>query len=145
MLWIELTNDVYRCHDYDLLEGLVKDANLTTLNDFSIRRWLDDGLNLALMSSNGDCALFEYLGNNVYSGHYLFGTRGKEALESAKDFLKVMFYGYLTHVIVGFVPIEKKHVHLFSRWLGFKDEGETDTLFGKNRLFTLTRKDFING
>lgn len=135
---------VTNCYDADLIEAMILEAKLPKFDDFSIRTWLDDPNNVTLINENGDCALFEYIPgtHGRYIGHYLFGSRGKEALKTANSFLFIMFAYYNAQCILGMVDKSKRNVSLFTRWLGFSWDGEVDTLGGTCDLFSLNRKDF---
>jgi hypothetical protein len=130
--------------DTAFIQDKIDNSGIECLDDFNLESWLGTDYNLALVSSTGDVALFEFIpeSNGTFIGHYLFETRGKEALVSAQQFLRMMFMLYGADMIVGMVPVEKKNVCLFTKWLGFTDDGVVDTLNGKAKLFTLERKDY---
>lgn len=109
--------------------------------------WLSNPANIALENSDGDLAIFEYglPTRKVYSGHYFFKSRGKQAIASATGFLDELFNSwYNIRILMGMVPIDRQDVKLLTRRLGFKSYG-LETARGKQyELFILTRKEFNN-
>ena len=104
--------------------------------------WLSDDNNIAFVDNKNNVALFEYNYPGVYTGHYFFFSRGKEAIDVATDILKTTFTKYPVEAIRGITPLK----HLGARWmtkkLGFKSYGIVHTPNGPEELFVLTRKEW---
>lgn len=112
------------------------------LHGFYPEEWLADKKNIALVNDKGDVALLECL-NGIYTGHYFFFSRGRDAVEAAKDFLKEAFIVYDIKVIRGLTPVEKKGAWWLTKHLGFKDYGLVDTSFGTCHLSILTKEEWL--
>ena len=95
---------------------------------------------IILISPEDDCALFFKIRDKVYSGHYLFKSKGRAALKSARYLLEKMFEE--AEVIVGETPVSHKAARKLSLALGFKSYGEVWTPIENCELFILTRKDY---
>ena len=70
-------------------------------------------------------ALFGYLGNDRYEGHYLFpqATRPKHVIGRCRDFISTMFTEYGAQAIEGHVPVEQRASRALTRALGFTPLG----------------------
>lgn len=112
------------------------------------KEWLANPTNIALENEYGDIALFEYgLPNKqIYSGHYYFKSRGRQAIQSARDFLDELFNScYNISIVLGLIPIQNRAARWITRQLGFTSYG-LETLHDKEyELFILTKKEFNNG
>lgn len=107
-------------------------------------KWVLDWNNIALTNKNEDLALFELSEDGIYTGHYFFNSRGKEAYEAAQKFLKEIFSKqYDVKVIRGLTPLDKKGALWMNRRLGFIEYGDIDTPDGPCRLVLLTRPEWI--
>ena len=109
--------------------------------------WLSDPANIVLENDLGDLAIFEYglPTRRVYSGHYFFRSRGRQAIQSAKGFLDEIFNScYNINVLMGMVPDERREVKWLTRQLGFKSYGPEEARGNKYELFILTKKEFNN-
>lgn len=107
--------------------------------------WLSDHTNIVLENKHGDLALFEYglPTRRIYSGHYFFKSRGRQAIESAKGFLDELFNScYNISILMGMVPIERKDVKWMTRQLGFTSYGLEEARGKQYELFILTKKEF---
>lgn len=127
----------------------VKDA-IDFLSDGKVipAEWIANPENIALENDLGDIGIFEYAFPNkeIYSCHYYFKSRGRQAINSAKAFLDELFNTcYNIDVLMGLVPIERRDVKLTTRRLGFTSYG-LEEIHGKEyELFILTKKEFNNG
>jgi hypothetical protein len=109
---------------------------------FYPKEWLEDTANIALVDEKGNVALFEHNYPGVYTGHYFFSVRGKEALSLSKEILRIVFTDYNVKAIRGITPLK----HLGARWmtkqLGFKSYGIVHTPNGPEELFVLTKEEW---
>lgn len=110
--------------------------------------WLSNPVNIALENEHGDVALFEYAfpGKTIYSGHYYFKSRGRQAIRSARDFLDELFNScYNISILMGLVPLTNKASRWITRQIGFVSYG-TDEIHGQSyELFIMTKKEFNDG
>ena len=100
--------------------------------------WLSNPENIALVFENGDLALFENERDGSYEGHFMFVSRGKEAIANGKEALRVMFEEHGATLLFGLTPDHLKHAKLASRWIGFKSAGIRKTDHGDCELFVLS-------
>lgn len=105
--------------------------------------WLASKGNIPIELSNGDIALFDDEGDGVYEGHYFFTSRGKEAVASARDILRLMFTQHDARVIFGMVPAGRREVGFITRRIGFKFIGPRHTPEGWCDLFVLPRTRYF--
>jgi hypothetical protein len=57
-----------------------------------------------------DIALFDYEGDGVYQVHFLFQSRGRKAIEHARESFKIMFTEHGANLILGLVPDFRRDV-----------------------------------
>lgn len=110
--------------------------------------WLADPVNIALENDLGDIALFEYglPHHKVYSGHYIFKSRGRKAIEAARLFLDEIFNScYNINIVMGLTPVEYKAARWLTRQIGFTSYGIEELHNKDYELFILTKKEFENG
>lgn len=106
--------------------------------------WLASEGNVPVTFENGDVALFDDEGDGCFEGHFLFKSRGAEAIAHARIALRSMFANGAT-LIFGLVPLGRRDVKLMTRWLGFKSAGQRDTSEGPCELFVLSNVMFYRG
>lgn len=108
-----------------------------------VDEWMNGTENIALRNTKGDVALFEFRQKGVYTGHYFFISRGKEAIATAEDMLSEIFSPrYDVDIIVGMTPLDKKGAIWMSRRIGFTSMGDADIGGRAHRIFVITKKDF---
>ena len=78
--------------------------------DVSGEDWLSTPGNVAIVLPNDDIALFDDNEDEqgVYQGHLLFKSRGREAIESAKECFRRMFCDHGAEVIYGLIPPDRR-------------------------------------
>jgi hypothetical protein len=109
--------------------------------------WVGNQQNIALQNDRGDFAIFEcgLNGRRVYSGHYYFKSRGKEAILAGKEFLDFVFNScYNIGILMGLVPVKRKDARWMTRQLGFTSYGFDEAHGTEYELFILTKKEFNN-
>lgn len=110
--------------------------------------WLADPTNIALENEQGDLALFEYAFKDkpIYSGHYYFKSRGRQAIVSARDFLDELFDPcYNISIVMGLVPLKNKAARWLTRQVGFTSYGTEEIHEKEYEIFILTKKEFQHG
>lgn len=135
---------VARTHNIDIINEATKDYK-HELTGFIPDFWLCIPTNVALTNDNGDVALFNRhleLPNTV-TGHYFFHSRGRQALNAAKEMIREVFTGpYDVTSIMGLTPLEKKGALWMNRQLGFGHDEEVDTTAGPCRFVLLTKQEW---
>lgn len=105
--------------------------------------WLAMAGNVTVSFDNGDVALFEHEGDKSYQVHFLFQSRGKKAIEHAKESFRVMFVEHSAQLIFGLVPDHRRDVKMLSRWIGGKFAGKRNTPEGVCELYVLSNIMFF--
>lgn len=90
-----------------------------------------------------NAALFIAERPGIYTGHYFFTARGKEARDLGRAWLKTFFSEHPVVAICGFTPVENRPARIMARWLGFSSQGAIETPAGWCEFFLFTRTDFI--
>lgn len=106
--------------------------------------WLSNPDNIVLINDLGDIALFEKGVKHIYTGHYYFKSRGRQALNSGKEFLDELFNTcYNISIVTGLTPIELLGARWLTRQLGFSSHGVVTYIDNKHyELFILTKEEF---
>lgn len=107
--------------------------------------WVSQPENIVLENDKGDLALFEYSFpiKKVYSGHYYFKSRGRSAIQVARGFLDELFNScYNIHVLMGFVPNDRKDARWLTKQVGFTSYGVDEINDKQYELFIITKKEF---
>lgn len=85
--------------------------------------WLAQPGNVPITFENGDVALFDHEGDNIYQGHFLFKSRGRKAIEHARAAFARMFTDHGCSMIFGMVPDFRRDAKLVVRLAGGKSAG----------------------
>lgn len=111
--------------------------------------WLSNPDNIVLENEHGDLALFEYAfpgKKQIYSGHYFFKSRGRQAIKAGKDFLDELFNScYNISILMGIVPVDHLAAKWITRQIGFTSYGIEEIREKEYELFILTKKEFNHG
>jgi hypothetical protein len=83
--------------------------------------FLSNPLNVCLLEGNGG-ALFAYRGPGIYEVHVFFEQRGKAVIELSHRMLARM-RGKGARLFWSAVPVESRHVIMFTRLMGWKSHG----------------------
>lgn len=130
-----------RTYDVDkIVEAVSQYAD--KIVDFYPYEWVLDKANIALINDKGDVALFQLLRPEVYYGHYFFFSRGREAVNVAKDFLREAFTEHPVKVIQGLTPLVNLGARWMNRQLGFKSQGVTPTIADTCEIVIMTKQDW---
>lgn len=105
--------------------------------------WLAHAGNVPIVMGD-DVALFDDEGDCVYQVHFLFVSRGRAAVASAKESFRRMFEDYGAELIFGMVPEFRRDVNMLARWVGGKFVGQRNTSDGLCSLFVLSREMWSN-
>lgn len=113
------------------------------IKNFRPKEWLEDLRNIALTNKNEDVALFEYMKEGVVIGHYFFHSRGRKAIEAAKEFLREIFSDeYNVKMIIGLTPLLNKKAKWMNRHLGFKYHGIVKTEVEPCEIVIMIKEDW---
>jgi hypothetical protein len=98
--------------------------------------FLSDRMNVALIEGEGG-ALFVWRGPGIYEVHVFFEQRGKEVLKLSREMLSVMRDEHGAELFWAAVPVESRHVIMFTRLMGWKSKGVQNLpILGWCELFT---------
>lgn len=101
--------------------------------------WVSDPRNIAVYEGD-DLALFDYEGPGFYQGHFLFQSRGKEAVEVTKILCKRMFAETDAVLLMGLVPVKYRKAGVIARMAGFKLMGKQHTEHGQVFVYLMARE-----
>lgn len=101
--------------------------------------WLSQEANVPIVMGH-DIALYDAEGDSVYQVHFLFASRGKAAVASARESFRQMFENYGADLIFGMVPEFRRDVKMLARLAGGKSRGERMTADGPCELFVLSKE-----
>lgn len=101
--------------------------------------WLASKGNIPVTFDNGDIALFDDEGDGTYQVHFLFVSRGREAIAHARESFKILFTQHNANLIFGLVPDFRRDVKMLARWAGGKSRGIRNTPEGLCELFVLSK------
>lgn len=101
--------------------------------------WLARQGNIPVTFDDGDVALFDHEGERTYQVHFLFKSRGRKAIEHAKQAFRIMFTEHDADLIFGLTPVILPHARLFNRWIGGRSAGFRDTSEGRCELYVLSK------
>lgn len=100
--------------------------------------WLASEGNIPITFDNGDVALFDYEGGRDYQAHFLFVSRGREAIDHAREAFHTMFTEHGARLIFGLVPDFNRKMKLVARWAGAKSAGMRSTAEGPCELYVVS-------
>lgn len=101
--------------------------------------WLAHEGNVPIVMG-ADVALFDDEGDSIYQVHFLFASRGRAAVASARESFRQMFENYGASLIFGLVPDFRRDVKLLARWAGGKSIRMRETAEGLCELFVLSKE-----
>lgn len=95
-----------------------------------------------IMLRDGDSTgIFAYEYPGLYTGHYFFRVKGREAIKLAERMLDEMFSNYGAKTIRGMTKTDNRPALWITRQLGFKSYGRVETKNGEHELFILNEED----
>lgn len=97
--------------------------------------WLNVEGNVPIVMGD-DIALFDNEGGCTYQVHFLFVSRGRSAIQAAKESFRRMFEDYGADLIFGLVPNFRDDVKMLARWAGGKCVGKR----GECELYVLSKE-----
>lgn len=134
---------IKRSFDLDLL---LRATNLPEIhsNQEDFRTWFDMPKNLMFTEGeNVGLATYEYPG--VYTVHWYYKVRGREAIELGKRMLKNLFDNYGAETVRGVVRTDLKASRWAARQVGYKSVGIFKFPDGsENEIFILTKQELLD-
>lgn len=124
---------------------MIRRAAMTDVAD--VNRWIerDNGepadltevmsnpLNVVLLAGEGG-AIFMWRGPGIYEVHVFFEQRGREVLDISRSMLALMrLHG--AKMFWSAVPVESRHVIMFTRLMGWKSHGTAQFPHGHCEIF----------
>lgn len=98
---------------------------------------------ILLVSDDRDYSLFEWFNDSVYTGHYFFRSRGREAKKVGREMISYLFKTYpFIQMIRGLTPLEYLGARWMNKQLKFKSHGIVQTDCGPHELVMLTKEDW---
>lgn len=130
---------ITRSYDIEVLRSIGEQF----IPDELVSPWLMDTNNVMLVKDdNIGLATFDFPG--MYTVHWFFKVRGREALNLAREMFKYMFDNHNAQVLRGLTPTNLKAARWASRQVGMKSYGEVTTSEGKpHELFIITKDEFF--
>lgn len=101
--------------------------------------WLAYEGNISITTDDGDITLFDNCGAGIYSIHVLYKSRGRAAIERAKDAIGEMFVERGANLIIGMAPVMCPNVKWLARQVGMRSAGLRETAEGLCELFVLSK------
>lgn len=112
------------------------------LNDrLDCEEWLSDRNNIMLREGDST-GIFAYEYPGLYTGHYFFRVRGRDAISLANKMLAEAFDTYGAMAIRGMTKTTNRPALWITRQLGFKSMGRVVSENGEHEIFCLTKADF---
>ena len=98
--------------------------------------FLAEPLNVCLVSGEGG-AIFVWRGPGIYEVHVFFEQRGSEVLKLSRQMLDIMRREFGARMFWAAVPTDStsRHVRLFTRFMGWKSQGEVMQPQGRCEVF----------
>jgi hypothetical protein len=96
--------------------------------------FLADRMNVCLIEGEGG-ALFVWRGPGIYEVHVMFEQRGRDVIRLSHRMLDYMRSNHGGKLFWAAVPIESRHVIMFTRLMGWKSQGLADLSHGTCELF----------
>ena len=109
-------------------------------NWVDLEEWLAHGQNIMYIE-NESVGLLSWDYDGVYTGHWFFSVRGKEALNLAKRMLSRLFDTTNARVVRGITPVELKGARYLAKKLGFISLG-IEEWDGPHEIMCLTKQAF---
>lgn len=96
--------------------------------------FLENPLNVCLIAGEGGAA-FIWRGPGIYEVHVFFEQRGREVLRLSRLMLDLMRDLYCARLFWAAIPLQSRHVIMFTRLMGWKASGFADLPHGRCELF----------
>ena len=125
-IWRATANDAERINDW-----VWRDSGRRP--DFTA--FLNEPLNVCLVCGEGG-ALFVWRGPDIYEVHVFFEQRGRVVLNLSREMLEIMRVEFGARIFWAAVPVESRHVVMFTRLMGWKSQGFAMQPHGRCEIFS---------
>lgn len=130
-----------RSFDPLVFKTAVADHPEFDLPDETLDEWLADDRNL-MFDEDGSVGLLTHEYPGVYSAHWFFKVRGREALSLAKRMLGEVFDNHDGKVVRGLTEVNLRAARWAARQVGMKSYGIMSYPDGDYELFCMTKQEF---
>jgi hypothetical protein len=127
-----------RSFDHDVMRDASIDFNGPA---FDYEGWLANHYNIMYVSGE-DVGLLTYDYPGVYTGHWFFKSRGKDALNTAFAMLDKLFRDRDAKLVRGITPVGLKGARYLAKRLGFQSLGIEEYPDGPYEIMVLAKIDF---
>jgi RimJ/RimL family protein N-acetyltransferase len=131
---------ITRSFDPILMQSAVKLANNPNNTDIDYEEWLANTRNM-MFHEDGNIGIATYEYPGVYTLHWFFLARGREAIDLAKRMLDKFFSETDCQTIRGLTPVDNKAARFLARKIGLTSYGVFEFLNGPCELFCMTRSN----
>ena len=100
----------------------------------SLESFIEDRNNVFLIEGEGG-AIFVWRGPGIYEVHLFLEQRGREAISLVRRMLEWMRSQMGANLFWAAVPVESRHVIMFTRLMGWKSRGFGNFPQGRCELF----------
>lgn len=128
---------IARSYDIDVLRSIGEDF----IPDELVSPWLMDENNVMMVDGdNIGLATYEWPG--LYTVHWFYKARGRQALTLAREMFRELFEKYGAKVLRGLTPVELKAARWACRQIGLKSYGIVEGGEKPHELFIITKEEF---
>jgi hypothetical protein len=139
-----MENYVMRSYDPEVFKKATETYREKVPEDFPFEAWLEDRRNVMYdVDGNVGLGTFEYPG--MYSAHWFFHAKGKEALDIAFKMYDDLFNNIGAKAVRGVTPIDLRGARYLAKRIGFTTVSFEDFKDGNglHEVMVLTKEDFI--
>jgi len=135
---------IERSFDPSVMRGAFELSPEKMPADFNYAEWLEDRRNIMLTEGdNVGLATHEYPG--VYTVHWFFTTRGRGAINLARDMLNEVFKNTDAKTIRGLTPVNLKAARWLAKQVGLTSHGVMQFADGKEcEVMFITKEEFYS-
>lgn len=118
---------------------------IDAINNSPLNRGLDGAAWVATPGNiavevGDNIALFDWCGDGIFEGHFLFVSTGRLAIMAARESFRRMFEDHAASLLFGLIPSYHRAAKLVARWAGARFVGVRETAFGPCDLFVYPRE-----
>jgi hypothetical protein len=110
--------------------------------DGDLQDWINQEGNLAFVDDLGNVGILHKDSPGVYDSHIFFKSRGREAIQRAKEMMAFGFDETDCIVMRGYTPVYNKAARWINRQLGYTSYGVLSQLNPPCELFIVTKQEF---
>jgi hypothetical protein len=117
-----------------VIERTADPAFVNKLAGCDLSEALAEPLHVCLIEDESG-AFFAWRGPGVYELHLFFAVKGKAAVALLMRMIEMMRAKHGARWFWALIPVERRNVRLFARWMGWLPQGVLTTRYGPNELF----------